>query len=85
MAERVKVLRADELAELFRDMADFAQPDEARRVLLIAAKTVDELKGVYVPEDVIEIFDEKKVHVPAPKKDTVPFGTNVQGGGTPGL
>ena len=45
-----KYLRADELAELFRDMSEFAETDEARRGLLAAARTVDELPGVWLEE-----------------------------------
>lgn len=45
-----RLIDADALAELFRDMAEFAHLEEARKVLLIAAETVEEQPKVMIPE-----------------------------------
>ena len=45
-----RLIDADALAELFRDMAEFAHLEEARKVLLIAAETVEEQPEVTIPE-----------------------------------
>ena len=40
-----KKVDAEELADLFRDMADFAKTEKERKALLTAVKTVEELPG----------------------------------------
>lgn len=45
-----RLIDADALAELFRDMAEFAHLEEARKVLLIAAETVEAQPEVMIPE-----------------------------------
>ena len=60
MRSNEKYLKADELAELFRDMAEFAESDPERETLLLAAQTVEELPGVYIPERVIKLLRDEE-------------------------
>ena len=74
-----KYLKAEFLSELFRDMAEFASSDEERRVLLIAAQTVEELPGDEISDEkLISSEDDLPVENEIPDRKSE---TDVRGGG----
>lgn len=74
-----KYLKAEFLSELFRDMAEFASSDEERRVLLIAAQTVEELPGDEIPDEkLISPEDDLLAENEIPDRKSE---TDVRGGG----